>query len=114
MGPAVIRPARLPAHELRTASARLDAFRRLVPADDPRIKRGERALVVAMRLVWTGTQGRRRASQELGVIDSSVSQYVRLIRGPQQTTVTITARKAGIPISFQNGGTQRGHVRVAV
>jgi Family of unknown function (DUF6049) len=110
--PARIAPAPVTARELRTASARLDAFRRLVPADDPRIKRGERALLVAMSSVWTGTQGRRRASQELGVIDSSVSQYVRLIRGPQQTTVTITARKASIPISFQNAGTQPVTVRV--
>lgn len=100
------------AGELRDKRTRLDAFRGLVAADDPRIKRGERALLVAMSSVWTGTQGRKRAAQELGVIEASISQYVHLIRRPQQTTITITARRAAIPISFQNGSAQPITVRV--
>ncbi len=100
------------ARDLRDARTRLDAFRSLVAPDDPRVKRGERALLVAMSSVWTNTQGRKRAAQELGIIDASISQYVRLIRGPQQTKITITARRAEIPISFLNGSTQPITVRV--
>ncbi len=100
------------AHDLRDARTRLDAFGRLVPADDPRVQRGERALLVSMSSVWTGAQGRRRSSQELAVIDASISQYARLISGPQQTTITITARRAAIPISFQNASSEPITVRV--
>jgi hypothetical protein len=110
--PSRVAPAPVTARDLHNARTRLDAFRALVPVDDPRVKRGERALLVAMSSLWTGTQGRRRASQELAVIDASISQYSHLIRGPQQTTVTITARRAAIPISFQNGSTQPITVRV--
>jgi hypothetical protein len=104
--------APISARDLREVRKRFDAFRALVARDDPRIRRGEHALLVAMSSVWTGPQGRRRAAQELGVIDASISQYVHLIRGPQQTTITITARRAAIPISFQNGSGQPITVRV--
>jgi hypothetical protein len=109
-----IRSASAPvsARDLREKRIPFDAFRKLVAPDDPRIRRGERALLVAMSSVWTGPQGRRRAAQELGVIDASISQYKHLIRGPQQTTITITARRAAIPISFQNGSAQPITVRV--
>src|SRR5205823_6006048 len=79
---------------------------------DPRVRRGERALLVSMSSEWKGAAGRRRVAQELAVIDSSISQYATLIRGPQQTTVTITARRANIPISFQNDGAAPITVRV--
>jgi hypothetical protein len=98
--------------DLRTAGGRLDAFRKLVAPDDPRVRRGERALLVSMSSEWKGAAGRRRVAQELAVIDASISQYATLIRGPQQTTVTITARKANIPISFQNDGAAPITVRV--
>ncbi|MBV8952117.1 MAG: hypothetical protein JOZ99_14660 [Actinobacteria bacterium] len=100
------------AHDLREKRTGLDAFRAVLGADDPRVRRGEQALLVSMSSVWTGTQGRRRVSQELRVIDASISQYVDLIRGPQQTTVTITARRAEIPISFQNASSEPITVRL--
>jgi len=98
--------------ELRSATERLDAFRGLVPPDDPRVRRGDRAILVSMSSVWTGSAGRKRASAELGVIDTSINQFTDLIRGPSHGTVTITARRAQIPISFQNGSPQPVKIRV--
>jgi hypothetical protein len=94
--------APISARDLREVRKRFDAFRALVARDDPRIRRGEHALLVAMSSVWTGPQGRRRAAQELGVIDASISQYVHLIRGPQQTTITITARPITVRVRLKS------------
>ncbi len=38
------------------------SFRSLLPAGDPRIARGERALHVVLSSAWTGEEGRRRAA----------------------------------------------------
>jgi hypothetical protein len=100
------------AHDLRTAAQRLDAFRDLLAPDDPRARRGDRAVLVAMSSVWTGGAGRKRAAAELGVVDSSITQFTNLIRGPSHDTVTITARRARIPISLQNTTAQPVKVRV--
>jgi hypothetical protein len=109
-----LRPASLPvsAHDVRAASDRLDAFRALVAPDDPRVRRGNRALLVSVSSVWSGASGHRRAQRELGVIDDAINAYVAQIRGPVHPTVTITARRAAIPISFQNTGNETVKVRV--
>jgi hypothetical protein len=109
-----LRPAALPvtAREVRDANSRLDAFRPLVAPDDPRVRRGDRALLVAVSSAWTGASGHRRAERELAVIDDAINAYIAQIRGPVHPTVTITARRAAIPISFQNTGNETVRVRV--
>lgn len=100
------------ARDVRTETDRLASFGTLVTPDDPRIQRGNRAILVSMSSAWTGASGRRRAARELGVIEDTIGAFVAEIRGPQNSTVTITARRAEIPLSFQNATDQPVKVRV--
>lgn len=109
-----LRAAPLPvtAHDVRAETGRLASFGSLVAPDDPRIERGNRAILVSLSSVWTGASGRRRAERELGVVEDTIHTFVAAIRGPENSTVTITARRAAIPLSFQNATNQPVRVRV--
>lgn len=96
----------------RDAEQSLASFRSLVPADDPRIARGHRALLVSLSSAWTGAGGRARAAAELFVIETAVGEFLSKVHAPDGRTVTITARTASIPITLTNDTGRPVRVRV--
>ena len=98
----------------RSAEDQLDALRRLVGRTDPSVARGDAALLVSLTSAWQTDAGRRRAEAELATIDASVDAIVAGVHVPQTRTLTLTARTAEIPVSFQNDTGQDVHVRVSL
>ncbi len=81
---------------------------------DVRVERGQNALLVSLTSAWQTPAGRRRAEAELATIDTSVDAIVSGVHAPQSRTLTLTARSAEIPVSFQNDTGQDVHVRVSL
>jgi hypothetical protein len=80
------------------AQAELDALRSLIGPVDPRILAGERALLTTL----SSSFDRARARAELGVIGAASQEVLSQIRVPVGSTVTLTARKGEIPVTFLN------------
>ena len=93
--------------ELSAARATLESFRSMVGTDDDRIRRGERALVLALTTSWS----RERASAELSVTADEARSFLRGITLTAQS-VTVTSRRSNIPLSFVNNTGRPVHVRV--
>lgn len=94
------------------AAGRLGGLRSLIGPSDLRIARGDRALRVALSSAWVGAAGRFRAQAELGVIDQSIDEVLSQIRVPVGSTVTLTARRGKIPVTFLNETDQTIRVKV--
>jgi hypothetical protein len=94
------------------AQGRLSAFQSLVGPDDPRIAAGESALLVSLSSSWTGPGGRERARDQLGAIDTSIDTVLSQIRVPVGSTITLTARKGSVPVTFLNETDQPVRVKV--
>src|SRR5262249_52984108 len=103
------RPGSYPITTVDYARARrsLASFRGLVGADDPSVRRGEQAMLVALSSALTPA----RAQEELAVIDRAASSFLSQISVTQQR-VTLTARRAEIPLAFSNQTSQPVRVRV--
>jgi hypothetical protein len=97
------------AFEYQQARDSLNSFRGVVGPTDPSVVRGERALLIALSSLLTPAQ----AHQELGVIDHAASSFLGQISVTQQR-VTLTARKAQIPLTFSNQTAQPVRVRVSL
>jgi hypothetical protein len=81
----------------------LEAFTSTVGQDDPAIISGQRALLVSLTSIWPGAQGRRQSSARLDSINGGISAFANLIQTPPSgLTVTLTSRKADLPLSFNN------------
>jgi hypothetical protein len=98
----------------RSAEQQLEALRRLVGRTDARVERGEDALLTSLSSAWQNDAGRRRAEAELATIDASVDAVVAGVHVPESRTLTLTARTAEIPVSFQNDTGQDVRVRVSL
>jgi hypothetical protein len=98
----------------RAAEQQLEALRRLVGRTDSRVEQGEEALLVSLSSAWQSEGGRRRAEAELATIDASVDAIVAGVHVPESRTLTLTARTAEIPVSFQNDTGQDVQVRVSL
>ncbi len=98
----------------RAAEQQLEALRLLVGRTDDRVAEGERALLVSLTSAWQNDAGRRRAEAELATIDASVDAIVAGVHVPERRTLTLTARTAEIPVSFQNDTGQNVRVRVTL
>ena len=96
------------------AEVRLASFQNLVGVSDPRISRGDRALLVSVSSAWKGSTGRKRANRELGVIDGTVNAFVDGIHLPNPSTITLTSRSGEVPLTFRNDTGQPVRVRVAL
>ncbi len=96
----------------RGAQARQDAFRTLVGPNDPSVKVGDRALLVALSSVWRGASGRAGARAELGAVEKTIDAFLAGIRVPVGNTITLTGREAAIPLTFLNLTNRTVHVRV--
>jgi hypothetical protein len=100
------------ANAFAEAQARLGAFQSLVGPADPRIARGNRALLTALASAWESPAQRQRARDELGVIYASVDDVLSQIRVPVGSTITLTAREGEIPVTFLNETDQTLRVKV--
>jgi hypothetical protein len=92
-------PAPFPTTAARYNRARTDlaALRSSIGAEDPRVLRGDHAL----RLALSTDNSPAQAAADLGVVDAALNE---LQQGVSTTgrRVTVTARKADIPLSFVN------------
>jgi len=96
------------------AAGRLGGLRSLIGSGDLRIARGDKALRIALSSAWVGGAGRLRAQAELGVIDQSIDEVLSRIRVPVGSTVTLTARKGKIPVTFLNETDRTIRVKVTL
>ena len=96
------------------AEVRLAAFQQLVGNQDPRVARGDRALLVSVSSAWKGASGRNRARTELGQIDGAVDDFLAEIHLPNPSTITLTSRSGEIPLTFRNDTGQPVRVRVSL
>ena len=89
------------------AKRALAALRATIPADSPVLAQGERALLLAL----STEQSPATAEAQLAVVHSAVQQLTAGV-GTTNKRVTVTSRRAAIPLSFRN---DTGHpVRVRV
>lgn len=99
--------------EFGNARAKVGAFDALVPPPNPLTGGGSRALLVSLSSAWSGASGRARARAELAKIDFGVNQFLGRVRVPAgNSTITLTARKGEIPVTFLNETGQALRVRV--
>lgn len=107
-------PARpsVTASEMNATEAELDAFESLAGTDDPIAVRGRRVLLAVLTTFWTND--RARAKAELQSISTAIDGFVANVRTPTNRTVTITARRARLPVAILNGTGKTLRVRVSV
>jgi hypothetical protein len=111
--PSPVPPTPVTAREFLDAETQLDAFNALVPPPNPVADPGNRSLLVSLSSAWSGPGGRARARAELAKIDAAVSQFVSRLRVPAvNSTITLTAEKGQIPVTFLNETGQALRVRV--
>lgn len=81
----------------------LNAFASTVGPTDPVIAAGHRGLLISLTSVWPGAVGRRQSAARLNGINGGISAFANLIETPPSgLTVTLTSRKADLPLSFNN------------
>jgi hypothetical protein len=81
----------------------LNAFASTVGSDDPQIVAGHRALLTSLTSIWPGALGRQQSSARLNSINAQITAFANLIQTPPTgLTVTLTSRKADLPLSFNN------------
>ncbi len=113
LAPSPVPPTPVTEREFLDAETQLDAFNALVPAPNPVTDPGNRSLLVSLSSAWSGPGGRARARAELAKINADVSQFVGRLRVPAvNSTITLTARKGAIPVTFLNETGQALRVRV--
>lgn len=95
-------PPNVSTSELGAATSDLRGLSSLVGDDDPRIRAGGRNILVSLTSLWSGMEGRARAREELDVIHATVAEVTSLVTAASDQTVTITARRADIPVTFRN------------
>ncbi len=93
--------------QLADARLTLDSFRTVVGDDDDRIRRGEHALLTSLTTLWSSD----RAAAELAVIDDAATRFLSGITMTEQS-VTVTSRRANVPLSFVNDTGRPVRVRV--
>jgi hypothetical protein len=96
------------ASEYASAVRALDAYQAMVGRDDPSIAAGKHALLLALSTANT----RAAALAQLATIHSNLRSLTSGIKTTVKT-LTLTARSAELPLSFQND-TQRAGIRVRV
>jgi hypothetical protein len=113
LAPSPVPSAPVSENEFADAQTKLGAFDALVPPPNPLTDGGSRALLVSLSSAWSGTAGRARARAELAKISFGVNQFLGRLRVPAgNSTITLTARKSEIPVTFLNETGQPLRVRV--
>jgi len=99
--------------EFDDAQTKLQSFDAFVPPPNSLSDAGNRALLVSLSSVWSGPSGRARARAELGKVTLGVNSFVGQLHVPAgNSTITLTARKGQIPVTFLNDTDQTLRVRV--
>ena len=83
--------------EYEATARELAAYRAVVGTDDPVVVRGEAALLTALSTSITP----ERAHAELAQIDQAVHAFSNGIRADEKR-ITLTSRRAEVPLSFEN------------
>jgi hypothetical protein len=113
LAPSPVPSAPVTQREFEDAQTQLTAFNAFVAPPNLLAETGNRALLVSLSSTWSGTSGRTRARAELAKIDSGVNQFLGRLRVPAgNSTITLTARRGRIPVTFLNETDQRLRVRV--
>jgi hypothetical protein len=113
LAPSPVPPPPVTEREFTDAETELAAFNALVPPPNPLADPGNRSLLVSLSSAWTGTAGRARARAELGSIHLGVDQFLSRLHVPAvNSTITLTAEKGEIPVTFLNQTGQPLRVRV--
>ena len=113
LAPSPVPPPPVTEREFTDAENELASFNALVPPPNPVADPGNRSLLVSLSSAWTGTAGRTRARAELGKIHLDVEQFVNRLHVPAvNSTITLTAEKGEIPVTFLNQTGQQLRVRV--
>ena len=113
LAPSPVPPAPVTEREYLDAETQLEAFNALVPPPNPVADPGNRSLLVSLSSVWSGPGGRARARAELAKIDADVNEFVSRLHVPAvDSTITLTAEKGAIPVTFLNETGQALRVRV--
>jgi hypothetical protein len=113
LAPSPIPPTPVTEREFLDTETQLDAFNALVPPPNPVAEPGTRSLLVSLSSAWSGPGGRARARAELARIAADVNQFVGRLRVPAvDSTITLTAEKGEIPVTFLNETGQALRVRV--
>ena len=103
LAPSPVPPTPVTGREFLDAETQLDAFNALVPPPNPVADPGNRSLLVSLSSAWSGPGGRARARAELAKIDADINQFVSRLRVPAvNSTITLTAEKGQIPVTFLN------------
>jgi len=95
-------PPPVSAARYRSVQGHLDAFAGMVGGDDPRVQTGRRALWTSLSSRWTGPSGRATARSYLDGIDAEIASFLEQVRAPADRAVTLTSRRASVPISILN------------
>lgn len=112
LAPTPLESATVTPAELERSRARAAALQSILGPTDPQVLRANNALLVAPTSLWTGTNGKRRASDELNGVDASLAEAARLVRAPMDRTFQLTGRKDRIPLTFVNDAAQPVRVRL--
>lgn len=87
----------------RATRDRMSAYKSTVPANDPLVTAGDRALLLSLTSAWRGAVGHRISAARLNTIDVGIKGFSNLIETPPSgLTVTLTSRTADLPLSFNN------------
>ena len=100
-------PPTVTVRQLQAANEALASFRSLVGSEDPRVKQGEHAILIAS----SSALDPKIAGHELATIDAAAQGFLRSISTTGRT-ITLTSRTARIPLSFRNDTGQKVRVRV--
>jgi hypothetical protein len=98
--------------EYLDAEQSLDGFTAMLTVPDLRSGAGRRTLLTSLSSTLQNRAGRARAKEELTRITTSVDQFKSGIHVPVNPTITLTSRKAEIPVTFLNDTDQTVKVRV--
>jgi hypothetical protein len=95
--PTVPAPIPVVAEEYQNAANELSAFRDVVGARDPAVVQGEAALLTTL----STSISRERAHAELAKIDFAVHAFTAGVTADEKR-ITLTSRRAAVPLSFEN------------
>lgn len=105
--PTIVPPSPVTRAGYDDARSTLASFAEVVGDDDPGVRRGERSLFIGLSSALPAT----RAREHLGLVHEMAASFLSGITTADKT-VTLTARSANIPLSFENNTGRPVKVRI--
>ncbi|MGH9023254.1 MAG: DUF6049 family protein, partial [Acidimicrobiia bacterium] len=109
--------------QLSAQRQRLETFASVTGRESPAWTRAERCLLLALSPQSgspqsgpsrTATAARREAARYLSGAKGAIDRVVERVRAPDGDTITLTSRRAGVPILVQNGASVPVQIRLRV